>query len=188
MSGGQVGADRHDWRDDALAPLIPDPTELGDGWQVDDGRVVSPEPGGDQEIPGCDIPSPVTPPGIEVIFGLAESQESIEIQLMSGTVEEAAAWPSAFRALADCDLSGSGLGEMLDVAVDVEGADDAVVLEFRVVLEDVPDPAGGESPTRGLFAVATYDELVVGVLWVSDEGAASPADVAALVELIASKR
>ncbi len=176
------------WSDDPLASLIPEPGDIGPGWEVDDGRIVSPEPGGDQEIPGCDIPSPVTPPGIEVTFEHSEKFEVVEIQLMSGTNEEAASWPSSFRALTGCDLSMSGLAEVVEVPVVVDGADDAVVLSARMLL-DLPDAGSAEVPSHALLGAASFDGLVVGVFWTTEEeGGGSVDDLVELIELIASKR
>lgn len=182
---GPTPTPRPDWRESDLASLIPDGSEIGPGWELEDGDIVRPQPAGAEEIEGCDVPSPAIPPGIEVSYVRLETFDSIEIQVMQGTVEDAAGWPLAFRALIDCDVSADELVELAVLPVTVPEADDAVLLEATFENDERFGFGAEQLPERAHFGVATFDGLVVGVLWVGDEG---PDAVVDLIQLVASKR
>ena len=182
-----------DWPDHPLASLAPSPEDLGPGWTYDNGQVKVAEPSSpDDVIPECPIDPPPTLDGYELEYkfehdsSLLVLDDALAIQIGGSDAMGAQAMVDAFRGLADCELSESDfVGGLDSVQQEVDGADDAVLLEGR---------ADEVMAIAFYIGVARFDDLSILVFWayMTDDGIVAPRptsdDVATLIESIAARR
>lgn len=149
------------WADHPLARYVPDASEIGADWIVDNGRVTEYEPAQpNDELAACGLTEPATLEGIEVTYNApGDYDNTVEFIVNRGTDADAQSFLDVFRGMADCDPDTLGFaGEAIDIATEtlsVDGADDAIVTRFV-----------GRPEAQNLefaFVVVRYGELLLAM-------------------------
>ncbi len=151
------------WQTSPLAIHVPDASEIGTDWIVDNGRVTEYEaPQPNEELAACGLTEPPTLEGIEVTYRApGDHDNTVDFIVNRGTVADAQSFLDVFRGMADCDPDTLGFaGEAIDITTDtvtsdVAGADDAIVTRF------VGQPEAQDVELT--FVVVRYGELLLAM-------------------------
>ena len=149
------------WSDHPLAGYVPEASEIGADWIVDNSRVTAYEPAQpNEELEACGLTEPPTLEGVEVTYkGPGDYDNTVDFIVNRGTVADTQSFLDLFRGMADCDPATLGFaGRAIDITTEtitVNGADDAIVTRFV-----------GQPEAQNLdfaFVVVRYGELLLAM-------------------------
>ncbi len=149
------------WQASPLAIHVPDASEIGTDWIVNNGGVTEYEPAQpNEELEACGLTEPPTLEGVEVTYnGQGDYDNTVDFIVNRGTVTDTQSFLDLFRGMADCDPATLGFaGQAIDITTEtitVNGADDAIVTRFV-----------GQPEAQNLdfaFVVVRYGELLLAM-------------------------
>jgi hypothetical protein len=170
-----------EWTDHPLAPLVLDPSEIGDQWKLE--RVTIREPWVDegQSVERvCGVDEPDTPDGLEPTYESTQGGDAeLDLIVADGSRRAAEVLLTVLRAVAGCPVEETG-GPAVFSQVDraIGGADDAVCLEAVD-----PEPDDGEAAIAVVCA-AMFGDLLVGIHWAATRDAVDRPTVDRVIDLI----
>jgi hypothetical protein len=178
------------WYASPFAIHVPDASEIGADWIVNNGHVTEYEaPMPNEELAACGLTEPPTLEGLEVTYNApGDYDNTVEFIVNRGTGADAQSFLDVFRGMAECDPDTLGFaGEAIDITTEtiiVEGADDAIVTRFV-----------GQPEAQNLefaFVVVRYGELLLAmssgdILGESTTGRLSVDEMLAIIERAAGR-
>ncbi len=170
-----------EWTGHPLAPLVLDPAEIGEHWELERVNILEPLVDERQSVERvCGVDEPGTPDGLEPTYESTEGGAAeLDLIVAGGSRRAAEVFLTVLRAVAGCPVEETGafavFSQVEPVAV---GADDAVCLEAVD-----PEPEADEAAVAVLCA-AMFGDFLVGIYWVASQDAFDTPTVDRVVELI----